>query len=200
MIRINQENINTNEAMSKEFKESTWFHELDYTDIYRYERFLSKFKGGKLLDLGCWNTPTALEAKKRFPKAEVYCVDIAESVVVHLKEKYPQINYQVFNCNKPIPFADSYFDYVVAGEIIEHLEDPEKFINEVMRVLKPGGYFAFSVPDSEMFKQKSVGGKWHMWSFDRDDFKKMLKGKGKLKIEEEIQGKVITLIGLFRKK
>ena len=69
----------------------------------------------------------------------------------------------------------------------------------VVVVLIVGGYFVFSVPDNEMFKQKSVGGPWHLWSFDETDFEMFLGGQGELKMEKETQGLVLTIIGIFKK-
>ena len=40
-----------------------------------------------------------------------------------------------------LPFKDDVFDTVVSIEVLEHLEKPQSFVNEICRVLKPGGTF-----------------------------------------------------------
>jgi len=45
----------------------------------------------------------------------------------------------------PMPFPDSYFDAVVAKDILEHLQKPWSTLSEVLRVLKPGGIVLASV-------------------------------------------------------
>ena len=45
---------------------------------------------------------------------------------------------------KTLPFADQSFDIVTAFDIIEHIEDDRQFVNEIIRVLKPGGKFFLS--------------------------------------------------------
>lgn len=45
-----------------------------------------------------------------------------------------------------LPFKDGSFDSVVARALIEHVEEPERVIAEVARVLKPGGVLKFSAP------------------------------------------------------
>ncbi len=45
-----------------------------------------------------------------------------------------------------LPFADDTFDGVILSEILEHIDDDVAGLREVMRVLKPGGVVAITVP------------------------------------------------------
>jgi 2-polyprenyl-3-methyl-5-hydroxy-6-metoxy-1,4-benzoquinol methylase len=45
-----------------------------------------------------------------------------------------------------IPYADASFDVVVAAEVLEHTSDPAASATELLRVLKPGGRLAISLP------------------------------------------------------
>jgi len=45
-----------------------------------------------------------------------------------------------------LSFEDATFDYHLSFEVLEHINDPEKYFSEAARVLKPGGYVIFSVP------------------------------------------------------
>jgi 2-polyprenyl-3-methyl-5-hydroxy-6-metoxy-1,4-benzoquinol methylase len=76
-----------------------------------------------------------------------------------------------------IPLGDATLDAVVASEVLEHLTDPERRdgLAEIARVLKPGGWFMGTVPDSEELKLGHVvcprcGTVFHRWghvqSFD----------------------------------
>lgn len=49
-----------------------------------------------------------------------------------------------------MPFPDACFDVVFSRYVLEHVAEPEKFANEIARVLKPGGLFFFLTPS-----------KWH---------------------------------------
>jgi SAM-dependent methyltransferase len=51
------------------------------------------------------------------------------------------------NVEEPLPFEDSSFDAVVAGELFEHLQFPDGVVAEIRRVLRAGGVLAGSVPN-----------------------------------------------------
>jgi SAM-dependent methyltransferase len=52
------------------------------------------------------------------------------------------------NVEERLPFDDSSFDAVVAGELFEHLQFPDALVAEIRRVLRPGGVLAGSVPNA----------------------------------------------------
>jgi SAM-dependent methyltransferase len=45
-----------------------------------------------------------------------------------------------------MPFPDGAYDSVICSEVLEHVPSPEESIKELIRVLKPGGVLALSVP------------------------------------------------------
>jgi SAM-dependent methyltransferase len=46
-----------------------------------------------------------------------------------------------------LPFAGGYFDRVVCTEVLEHVDNDRAVLAELVRVLRPGGALAISVPD-----------------------------------------------------
>lgn len=54
-------------------------------------------------------------------------------------------SFGVGNINS-IPFENSSIDAVMCSEVLEHIDSPEESIKELIRVLKPGGVMALSVP------------------------------------------------------
>ena len=57
-----------------------------------------------------------------------------------------------------LPFKDKSFDFIIAAHILEHLEMPDKFINEIGRVGK-GGYIETPSPFAEII----FGHSFHKW-------------------------------------
>lgn len=49
--------------------------------------------------------------------------------------------------NRPLPYGDAGFDVVVAIEVFEHTRAPYLLMEEVLRILKPGGILIMSVPN-----------------------------------------------------
>jgi SAM-dependent methyltransferase len=45
-----------------------------------------------------------------------------------------------------IPFDDNYFDVVVSTSVLEHARNPDEYMPEICRVLKPGGYAMHIMP------------------------------------------------------
>jgi SAM-dependent methyltransferase len=53
----------------------------------------------------------------------------------------------VFDPAGPLPYDDSMFDLVYSDWVIEHLEEPSRFVAELERVLRPGGWFCARTPN-----------------------------------------------------
>lgn len=107
---------------------------------------LSKLKAERFLDIGCGDGNfTTLMAKSCGAK-DVYGVDISEKGV-EMARKNGIKAFKVDVDEERLPFDDNYFDVVTALEVIEHLFDPDNFLEEVYRVLQPNGVFVLSTPN-----------------------------------------------------
>ncbi len=91
---------------------------------------------GKILDAGCG---TGLLAEY-LPTREIWGIDISKEMVAWAQNRLPHA--QVGDV-EDLPYDDNFFDTVFARSIIHHLEQPEKGVEELVRVLKPGGRIIF---------------------------------------------------------
>lgn len=71
----------------------------------------------------------------------------------------------------PLPFADDSFDCVVSFQVIEHIKRDRAFVEEVRRVLKPGGRFIVSTPNRPMSLTRNP---WHVREYDAKQFGELL--------------------------
>jgi len=180
MQRITDKNINTQEEY-KRILESRRNSKYSSFDIKRWKRMLKHFRGGILIDLGCFDSLLPTFAKDWYPESIVYGLDFVDDVIEQMKKIEPVVNYVRGNVYHTY-FQDNYFDYITAGELVEHLEKPYEFLKEVFRILKPGGIFVLSTPLEET-KKGEVDKERHLWSFDKKDIFRMLKPYGYVKIE-----------------
>ena len=153
---------------------------IDPFDLKRWNILLRYFRGGRLIDMGCLDSLVPIIAKTKYPKSEVWGIDIAGEALKQMQEEYPDIYYQKADVYHTL-FPSNYFSYAVAGELIEHLEDPKRFVIEAMRILKIGGILALSTPKDE--KIGEVDADRHLWSFSIQDIRKLLEPHGKTKVK-----------------
>jgi 2-polyprenyl-3-methyl-5-hydroxy-6-metoxy-1,4-benzoquinol methylase len=86
--------------------------------------------------------------------------------------------------DEPLDFADASFDVVVAGELLEHLRDPHRVVDDVRRVLRPAGTFVASVPNAYRLKNRlrfllgrgPEDDPTHLHMFAPDDVRALLEG------------------------
>lgn len=105
--------------------------------LYRAIASLSGNIKGKTLDIGCGSKPY----QNLFVSSTEYVgleIDTPES-----REKN-QADY--FYDGSAFPFDDSEFDSAVANQVFEHVFNPEEFLEEINRILKPQGTLLLSVP------------------------------------------------------
>ena len=162
--------LNSSEEFEKTFHERRQASP-NWMDVYRWEELVKPFKGGKLVDLGCLGSYVPVMAKAHFPNSEVWGLDQAKEAIKKLSEAEPRINYVVGDVYKT-GFPDGYFDYVVAGELIEHLEKPDDFFKEAFRILKSGGKLALTTPYKET-EAGEVDQFRHIYSFDKTDIRNL---------------------------
>jgi len=98
------------------------------------------------VDLGCGNCRLTMFVCRVVKPRKVSVVDIDEKALNDARER----GFLAFRCdfNKDnLPFDDNSIDLATAFEVLEHLWNKDHFLEEVYRILKPGGYFICSTPN-----------------------------------------------------
>ncbi len=107
--------------------------------------YLKEYKNPKILDLGCGEGQFCDILNLYKKDFEYLGVDISETQIKKLKRK--GLKGIIHDVSKKIPFENHSFDIVIATEIIEHLFDPDAFLQECRRVLKKEGLMVLSTPN-----------------------------------------------------
>lgn len=106
--------------------------------------FMESKRSCRVLEVGCQSGILCHDLMQR--GHEPCGMDVVEELIADARIKYPQIRFELGNCEKEFPFDDKYFDVVWAGDIIEHIHHTDTFVNEINRVLKIGGLFILTTP------------------------------------------------------
>lgn len=96
--------------------------------------------GAKVLDLCTGTGDIAGILKDFYPTADVIGMDFSEKMLEIAREKHPSIDFRHGDVSE-LPFEDSSFDLCVISFGLRNTEDIKKVLNEIHRVLKPGGTF-----------------------------------------------------------
>lgn len=107
--------------------------------IYKYLKQYLPTMSGKLLDVGCGNSPFKFLVDSN--KCEYVGIDIAGAD----NFDYKNTGIIIFD-GENIPFEDASFENLICTEVIEHIPNPEKIITEIYRVLKPNGTGIITLP------------------------------------------------------
>ena len=101
----------------------------------------------RVIDVGCGTGHLLLELGNRLhTPLRLYGLDFSDSAVRRSRRLVPSAEFVVTSVYE-IPYPDDNFDIVTCTETLEHLQRPEEALEEMFRVLKPGGQLVVTVPD-----------------------------------------------------
>lgn len=104
--------------------------------------FAAPLPGKRLLDIGAgvgnlWlYVPAGVKG---------YALDLSAAGMAKAAARFPGLTVSV-SVGEFLPYGDGYFDMVVAADTIEHTFSPVRTLQEIHRVLQPGGVLAASFP------------------------------------------------------
>ncbi|WP_339610785.1 class I SAM-dependent methyltransferase [uncultured Planktosalinus sp.] len=111
------------------------------TSIFKALKEVLPLFQGSLLDIGCGKMPYK-EYILDHSNVKTYTGLDIETAKIYDANIQPDFTWD----GKKMPFENESYDCAFGTEVLEHCPEPEVVLNEVYRVLKPGGIFFFTVP------------------------------------------------------
>ena len=107
----------------------------------------------------------------------VFGIDVDEQAVKHAQNKYirPNLQFQIGTITEVPVRGERLFDVVVCFEALEHVDDHQKLLSEVKRLLVPDGIFLVSTPNKTLYTDEPhFKNPFHVHELYFDEFKGLL--------------------------
>jgi 2-polyprenyl-3-methyl-5-hydroxy-6-metoxy-1,4-benzoquinol methylase len=125
-----------------------------------HERLLALAgSSGRVLDVGCSTGYLARRLVER--GATVVGIDVDEAAAAEARQICEQVLVGDVETME-LPFSEASFDVVLCGDLIEHLRDPEAFLDRVRPVLRQGGRLVLTTPNIANWAMRLglIAGRW----------------------------------------
>jgi 2-polyprenyl-3-methyl-5-hydroxy-6-metoxy-1,4-benzoquinol methylase len=134
------------------YKKHTHKNPIQRLLLWNFFRRLTNLTAAKkvdsILDVGCGEGFTLNRLREKGIGKKLEGLEHSKDAIALGKKTYPEIKIQQGNIYQ-LPYKDNSFDLVLCTEVLEHLEEPEKALRELVRVSKK--YLVISVPNEPFF-------------------------------------------------
>ncbi|MEK6793643.1 MAG: class I SAM-dependent methyltransferase [Spirochaetota bacterium] len=146
----------------------------------RFDALTQKFVRRRILDIGCATGLLLNHLKEQ--GWDSYGVEICHESAEYAAEEF---GLTVFESKlEDVHFPDCHFDVVHLSHLIEHVPHPRELIEEIYRVLIPGGYMILTTPNIDGMAARLYGEDWrcvmdqHLYLFSKKTMKRMVEDAG----------------------
>jgi ubiquinone/menaquinone biosynthesis C-methylase UbiE len=142
---LTHERVFSDQDYAETYASQHWKMALGFGEEYAKKLAADGFQRGRILDVGCGFGATNLVLAKRFVDSQVVGIDLSEPLLrlareaaqaAHLGER---VRFEAADVQQ-IPYEDDSFDVVLNVYMVHLVEEPIKMLNELERVLVPGGH------------------------------------------------------------
>lgn len=146
---------------------------LYYSEAYRYSMYpwlheAAEFDGHcgeRVLEIGCGTGSDLLQFARS--GACAVGIDIADGQIELARERVGNAATVIKATATDLPFEDRSFDYVYSHGVLHHIDNPQRVVREIMRVLVPGGHFSVHVYSlfsyAALRARLRYGGRWRLY-------------------------------------
>jgi len=144
-IPLTHERVFSNENYAESYAKQHWKMAEKFGQEYAGKLAAQGFKQGKIIDVGCGFGATNLVLAERFVDSEIVGIDLSEPLLqlagttAESKGLSGRVRFEKADVQE-IPFADNTFDVAINVNMVHLVEEPIKMLNEIERILLPGGH------------------------------------------------------------
>jgi 2-polyprenyl-3-methyl-5-hydroxy-6-metoxy-1,4-benzoquinol methylase len=186
---VNEKNSSYDHFLNNVKKDSFFIDSIfpEIEDIFKKSGVNKKID---FVDIGCGTGLVANKLKCLFPYGNIEACDFSDVKIKSCREYHKRDIFFVHNIYEPF---DKKYDFIVCTEVLEHLVNPARAVENMFKALKPHGRLLITVPDG---RKDTFAGHIHFWSeesfklFMEPLIKKPFKGCYK-----SIQGKNCVIAG-----
>lgn len=138
--------------------------------------------GLDVLDVGCGTGEIASRIVKEFSPAHVTGIDLAETHIRLAQQRFKDVSSLSFQQGDAtaLPFGEDTFDIALCRHMLQAVPGPMKVIGEMIRVIKPGGWFYALAEDYGMLF-------FHPTKYDMDEFFGVYGGRASAKAGSDLR-------------
>jgi len=126
---------------------------MDYVNSIIDKHYKNREQNIRILDMGCGDGVLLYLVSKKIKKTniELHGIDLSDIAIKTAINKFEQKDVKnkfffkaegVYNTS----FEHGMFDIIISSDVIEHLNEPDTFLKEVKRLIKPNGFLVIGTP------------------------------------------------------
>lgn len=175
-----------------------WGFDTHYSSMIRFDilRMMNKNFNDpiKVLEVGCACGATLLEIKNLYPNAELYGIELNENSAAVAK-KFADVKAENIE-DSNLSYEEKSFDYIILADVLEHLINPDKALENLKKYLKDDGYILASIPNVMHYSvvKELLSGNWtyedvgildrtHLRFFTRNESLKLFQKAGYMSLD-----------------
>lgn len=112
-----------------------------------FDKHLKRYCPNNLLDVGCGNGDRTIRIADylNVHMKNIYGLDCNDDRIIACKRMFNATNIDLETDG--MPYGDNAFDLVICNQVLEHLKNCRKVIDDLIRVTKKGGYIVIGIPN-----------------------------------------------------
>lgn len=171
---------NMNEDLLEKFSEVESFHWWWEGRRELVGQIIGRNKKLRILDIGCGTGETLTYLKKKFPKTILYGIDTSNRAIKYSQSRGHK---KVIKASAlKLPYKNNSMDVVLLLDVLEHIKQDKKVIEEAKRILRKGGYIFIASPALPFIWSKHDSLQGHVRRYTRRDIR-LLAQINKMKVE-----------------